>query len=245
MASSSATEPFARLGDIVVRAADAATLRPCCWLNDQAIAYLFESISRRAATAGAEVILLEPSTTFMAVMINDPAALREMWSVPTSGGSDSLLSQLEAAQLVLMPVNNNDNASKAEGGGHWSLLVFRREGNANGRPRYEHYDSCGKANASVAKSIALTLSTLLLGPKPGTLQLVNMDCPQQANGFDCGMYVLAFAEVLALAPTDELAKAPSAAVNEALHALTPVVVTEKRVAWHAKLMAAVEQGRRD
>ena len=142
-------------------------------------------------------------------------------------------------------MNNNDDASKAGGGGHWSLLLFRREGDAqHGAARYEHYDSCGKANVLVAKSIALALSTLLLGPRPGTLPLVNMECPQQANGFDCGVYVLAFAEILALAPPGDIGKAPSAALKEALHALRPEGITAKRAAWHAELMAAVEQGSR-
>ena len=85
---------------------------------------------------------------------------------------------------------------------------------------------------------------LLLGPRPGTLPLVNMECPQQANGFDCGVYVLAFAEILALAPPGDIGKAPSAALKEALHALRPEGITAKRAAWHAELMAAVEQGSR-
>lgn len=240
--SSSSPEPFARLGDVDLRAADVGTLRSGCWLNDQVISYLFESLSQRALAYGASLVLLEPTTTFMAVMVNDAAALKEMLSVPQKSGAPSLLSKLEQAQLVLMPVNNNDDASQAEGGGHWSLLIFRRAGDASkvGKARFEHYDSCGGANGQVAKAVALAMSTLLLGPKPGTLQLVNMECPQQRNMHDCGVYVLAFAEVLALAPPEELGRAPSEELSKRLKAITADDVSAKRQAWCEELAAAVE-----
>ena len=238
-------EPSANIGDVKIYRKDASTLRPGCWLGDQAIAYLFESLARGASKAGASLVLLEPSLTFTAAMVGDAGALREMLSVPHGGGTVSLLQQLEAAELVLMPVNNNDDASALEGGGHWSLLIFRRRGTADAKPRFEHYDSCGHANGSVAKSIAIALAPLLMATKAPRMQLVSMETPNQANGYDCGVYVLAIAEIVCAAPPEELGHAPSDGVTAAVRGLKPADVTAKRQAWHDELTAAVTEGHRE
>ena len=67
------------------------------------------------------------------------------------------------------------------GGGHWSLLVYRR---GDGSPaRFEHYDSCKGANATHARAVAKCL-VALLDPDVGgaTTQLVAMQSPQQVCG---------------------------------------------------------------
>ena len=245
---SAAREPSARLGDVQIYAKDAATLRPGCWLGDAAIAYVFENLSRRVAAANAseeKVLLLEPSITFTAAMVGEAGPLREMLSVPHGGGSVSLAQQLAVADLVLFPLNNNDDASASEGGGHWSLLAFRRRSEGRGAC-FEHYDSCGGANAPIAKVVTKAFAPLLLGQTSAKVQLVSMgeSTPQQANGFDCGVYVLAMAEILCLPPSGETAPAPSESVTSALRGLTPAAITEKRLAWHEYLTSAVAENAR-
>ena len=51
--------------------------------------------------------------------------------------------------------------------------------------------------------------------------------PRQANGFDCGMYVLCISELLRHAHEGAAAEEAAAAVRE----LTPAAVTAKRREW--------------
>ena len=69
------------------------------------------------------------------------------------------------------------------------------------------------------------------------------DCPQQHNGFDCGVYVLAIAELLCLAaPAAELGRAPAETAAAAVRGLTPTAITEKRREWYDQLAGAVAEG---
>ena len=207
-------------GDIKLTAADVALLEPRCWLNDQLIAFFFEKLAASASAAGVDVLLLEPSIIFTASMLQDAAALRGMLSVSPSPGKAPLADRLGSASLVLMPVNDNDDPNAGEGGGHWSLLAFRR-GDAERPPRFEHYDSCGGSNGAQARAVAQCLAALLLpGVRGPSLQLVNMKTALQANGFDCGVYVLCFAEMLCAAEGGA----------DAVRTLTPKQVEEKRAA---------------
>ena len=230
----------AKLNDATVYEDDASTLQPGRWLNDAIITYLFERFGSQPMQSGGSVVLLEPATTFTAAMVGDPFALREMFGVRRGAGVPPLTEQLAAASIVLMPVNNNEDAG-AVGGGHWSLLVFRRRGGEGGQPRFEHYDSCDQANAPNARAVMAALAQLLFGDtKIAKLQLVRMSTPQQANGFDCGVYALAIAEILSAAPAEGGAP-PAESVTEAVRALTPEAVTAKRKAWLELLSGAMEE----
>ena len=247
---SSSAEPSAKNSDFGVQiyAKDVATLEPRQWLGDQVIAFLLETFSERASASGAtppSLLLLEPSVSFTAAMVGEASVLREMLSVPAGGSSVPLVQQLAVAQLVVMPVNNNEDASVAEGGGHWSLLVFRRAGDEKrSGPRFEHYDSAAGANGPNAQAVMRAIAPLLLGsadfsslPKP-IPQFVRMVTPQQANGHDCGVYMLAIAELLCcgteaepVASGEALGQPVSEALTERVRALTPEVISAKRKAW--------------
>ena len=58
---------------------------------------------------------------FTALTLEDPAALREICSVPRSAGGTPLALALSTADLVLMPVNTNDDP-EAAGGGSPSIM---------------------------------------------------------------------------------------------------------------------------
>ena len=154
------------------------------------------------AEPGASALLLEPSIIYTASVLQDAAALREMLSVSTKPGVPPLTEQMLKCALVIMPINDksdpdahvgergclyhpsrtrqsNHPCIPTAGGGHWSLLVYRR---GDGSPaRFEHYDSCKGANASHARAVAKCL-VALLDPEVGgaTTQLVAMQSPQQA-----------------------------------------------------------------
>ena len=46
--------------------------------------------------------------------------------------------KLPEKKLIIFPVNDNIDLTKAEGGNHWSLLAFERDANL-----YVHHDSLG------------------------------------------------------------------------------------------------------
>lgn len=82
---------------------------------------------------------------------------------------------------IFLPINDNRNVGVAEGGSHWSLLlVSALDGVAF------HYDSLGGANYGEA-NLATRKMEVILQRK---LRFINLeDCPQQANGSDCGVFV--------------------------------------------------------
>ncbi|KAL1511584.1 hypothetical protein AB1Y20_006378 [Prymnesium parvum] len=204
-----------------LRPEDCALLAPAAWLNDQLIAYYFEQLGAAADSRGASVLLLEPSLVHAAAILRDANALREMTSVPSTKGEPALIELMRTRRLVLMPVNDKGDPSEHEGGGHWSLLVFRR-GDAGAPPRFEHYDSCKGANSSQARAVAQCFATLLEPNTAGaTTQLVSMRTPQQVNGYDCGVYVLCIAEVLCVTAD------PAQAAQE-IQSITPEAATVKR-----------------
>lgn len=231
------------LGDITLHAHDVATLRPGGWLGDMVIAYFFE---RLAGSAGGGVVLLEPSTAFTAATLGDADVLREMLSVAPTGGATPLADELAAANLVLIPVNDNEDPDAAEGGGHWSLLVFRRHGQEGGAARFEYYDSLLASNLAHAKRVAATLAPLLLpqtaGDSAGRLPVACLPTPQQANGHDCGVYVIAIAAIVAGAPSEASGQPLSEAVSAAVSALTPAAITAQRREYHAHLTRALDGG---
>ncbi len=217
----------ASAGDVVLYEKDVQTLEPGAWLNDQVIAFFFERLA--AECASDDVLLLEPSIVFTARMLQDSAALAEMCSVSSSPGAPTLSARLSTASLVLMPINNNEDPEALEGGGHWSLLCFRRASAAAGSGgRYEHYDSCAGANAAEASAVAKCLAPLLLpGERGPRVQLVKMVAAQQANSWDCGVYVICFAELLCRGEQAEL-----------IRSIAPQVVADKRRACRAMLREA-------
>ena len=67
--------------------------------------------------------------------------------------------------------------------------------------KYRYYDSYGQYNLTAAKNTAKKVNCLL-GKKDISFEIVE-NVPQQANGFDCGMYTIFFIEVLMKSILDE------------------------------------------
>ena len=65
----------------------------------------------------------------------------------------SLAELLPEAKLVLLPINDKQDPDAQIGGGHWSLLCYRR-GTPGSHGCFESYDSCSSANRGVAQVVA-------------------------------------------------------------------------------------------
>ena len=159
---------------------------------------------------------------------------------PRKRGATPLAEQLAAADVVLIPVNDNQNAEQADGGGHWSLLVFHRGGDA--ARRFDHYDSCNHANLPHARSIMAVLCKLLCLQGHRKAPADKDEHSSQANGYDCGVYCLAIAEMVCAATAEHQASSSSdihELITAAITQLTPTVVHAKRSEWYELLLGAL------
>lgn len=166
-------------GDVLLRVSDVDLLRsPTAWLNDQIMDFYFEYLSReKYHGCESEVAFLSASVAFL-VSNSTPSDL-EVLLVPLD---------LSSKRLVFLAVNNNPDVDSA-GGSHWSLLAFYRDGGG-----FHHYDSMEGCNADVARDLAMGMA-VVMGMEP-PFWVVEEKAPQQNNGYDCGLYVLAVVEAL-------------------------------------------------
>ncbi|XP_025106972.1 sentrin-specific protease 8-like [Pomacea canaliculata] len=163
----------------LLRKSDVDLLGGPCWINDNLIGFCFEYFEREQFNHSADrLALLCPSTVqFIKFAASEDLVLAlEPLNLPTK-------------EFVFLPVNDNSCTSRA-GGSHWSLLVFVRS-----KEEFQHYDSGASNNSVVAKALMDRLQPFLQASKRRS-KFVEMDCPRQRNGYDCGMYVICVAEHL-------------------------------------------------
>jgi len=174
-------------GDVVLIRSDLAVLHGPCFINDRIIAFYFAHLS--AGLQDDDLLLLPPSIPYLLSNLPDPASVAAVAS-PL---------RLASRRLVLLPVNDNPDASVAEGGSHWTLLILDNATSPS-TPRFVHHDSLpGAPNLPVAARLADALRPLLLSgsdSKRGTVPLIEGPTPRQTNGYDCGVYVMAIARAL-------------------------------------------------
>lgn len=91
--------------------------------------------------------------------------------------ADHLL--LASRRLVLIPVNDNLDFKQAGDGKHWSLLVIHKTSN-DGVIQFIHHDSVRSGDNAYN----------LHG------DVINAETPQQTNGNDCAIHVLAAVQVI-------------------------------------------------
>jgi sentrin-specific protease 8 len=158
-----------------------------------------------------------------------------------------------STELVFFPLNNNTSVTKS-GGSHWTLLVLDVP-----RAAIYSFDSMQGSNDRAANKLAKALAPLLpklqsasdssdakkqskeatkeasasaSSSKSANVTVSFPPTPQQNNGFDCGVYTLLVAEVLAgarAAAKDGSLPLDSAAVVQQLkESVTPKTVAQKR-----------------
>lgn len=167
--------------DVVLRRSDLDILSGPYFLNDQIIEFYLSYLS--SCHPSQDILLVPPSIAFWIIQCPVAEAFKDFL--------DPL--HLSDKELVLFPINNNDDVNEAEGGSHWSLLAYYRNANL-----FVHHDSSRSMNATPAKKLYKAVVGYMglseSGSKAHYLEWT--DSPRQANGYDCGLYVTAIARVI-------------------------------------------------
>lgn len=171
----------------------------------QLIDFFFEFLSREALTQPG-LLLINGSSTYLLANLGEtqqgvleryrpatPSRRRQAVLTPATPfaaagpeGARVVLDPLGFAtcEMALFAVNDNPDVAAAGGGSHWSLLAYTAADRT-----FRHYDSLSGSNQGAARRVYDVART------PGS-RLVEARAPQQANGYDCGVHVLALARLL-------------------------------------------------
>jgi len=122
---------------------------------------------------------------------------------------------------MFIPVN--DNRSFQSGSTHWSLLVYLAEDHI-----FLHFDSSRNHNYDVALAVAEKFA-LVVGAE-GPAEVTKVDCPQQENGYDCGMYVILNAHAFTSAFLEG-----NDPIEQIESTMKPSYVSQQRLCIHAIL----------
>ena len=164
--------------DSTIRESDLSTLDGQNWLNDPIISFWFEYLQHVEFDGNTRLLFLNPAITqFIKMgdtkdfpMVLDPLGVKHK-------------------EYIFLPVNNNASADKA-GGSHWSLLVYSKQDAI-----WYHFDSQRRSNDKDASQLVARLNMYLNCDTPNSL--VDAFCSQQDNNYDCGAFVMKYAQIVA------------------------------------------------
>lgn len=137
--------------------------------------------------------------------------------------------QMADKDLLLFVVTDHGCEDSA-GGTHWTLLAYDKADNC-----FRHYNSAGGISNRQADGLVRAIIPGLrrFGLSP-PIQIIQADTPKQENGYDCGAYVLAFAESLC----EHLASGRKGTVD--LSNITPGYITQFRRRLHDIILQKAE-----
>ena len=174
--------------DTCLRTSDVSLLRGHKWLNDNLIGFWFDYLENdlyRDVSEG--IAFLSPNVVQFiksATLKQNVSDVRSMLSTMS----------LKEKRLVIIPINDCKPDQTEMGGTHWSLLAFKAA-----KQTFEHYDShTGSINRSHAESIVEILSPVLMADQVTDvdLDLIEMQCTQQDNNYDCGIHLICNTEAI-------------------------------------------------
>ncbi|KAI9481730.1 hypothetical protein H4R22_001544 [Coemansia sp. RSA 1290] len=152
---------------------DAQSLRDGQWLNDSILSFYFEYIRFEILKNDPGVLLLKPA---------------QVQLLQTENGRESALpADMLRMRFIMVPIGS---------GTHWSLLVFIRH--SQQPAEFHYFDSMANANYHFALNVKRKLERVLTkGEHIYPLSMATHSCPQQENSYDCGIFVVLFADLLA------------------------------------------------
>jgi len=179
-------------GDSLIRSSDLTILDSNSWLTDNIISFFFEYFGTVIFSQNERRIAFVGPNFTQLLKLCDKSELNMLVNS----------AELNDKDYVIFPVNDSMFSDSA-GGTHWSLLV------CNLRSKWcRHYDSYAGANDENARKLFARLTGCLMDQNS---IFEEIHCARQNNGYDCGVYMIVNARILA----DHLL------TDQPLHWLTP------------------------
>ncbi|KAH7656836.1 Ulp1 peptidase protein [Dioscorea alata] len=172
-----AEEKVLSYNDVVLRRSDLEILQGPHYINDRIIEFYWSYLS---TTVSDRILFVPPSISFWIANCPDSQSLLEAVN-PLN---------FSARDLVVFTVNDSSDFTQAEGGAHWSLLVYERANNV-----VVHHDSLTPMNRSQARRFFKTVKGFL-GDGSEEVRFIEGQTPQQTNAYDCGLYVMRIGRVV-------------------------------------------------
>lgn len=164
--------------DSLLRQSDIDLLKGPCWLNDTIISFYFEYLEIDRFKRNPSLLFVPPQVTQCIKMA--PMSELDVFLGPL--GSNK-------RDFIFFALNNNEETEYA-GGSHWSLLAFSRPERI-----FLHFDSSRGTNQDQAMDMGHKLIHYFGISNKGRVS--EPLCLQQTNSYDCGIYVLCYAEHIA------------------------------------------------
>ncbi|XP_071540551.1 sentrin-specific protease 8-like [Panulirus ornatus] len=161
--------------DCLIHESDLRLLEGRNWLNDSLISFWFEHLQHDVFRGRSRLLFISPEVTQL-IKMGDANELPIFLNPLNARYKDN----------IFLPVNDNSSVI-ASGGSHWSLLVYSRDDN-----KWYHYDSQRGANFRDARCLVQRINSYLDRDIPATL--VDANCTQQDNSYDCGAFVMTYAQ---------------------------------------------------
>jgi sentrin-specific protease 8 len=167
----------------------------------------------------------------------------------THGDSETVASivedcQLLSKELIFIPLNDASATSSLNRGTHWRLLVFSKKSKS-----FHLYDSSSSNSFNVGETdlgrqgnfLVERLAPFLVNSTKSVDSFAAVElssyttavesCPQQENGYDCGMYVFCLVDLMcsAFSKNDHGLHSPHDLADVVKKNITPSYVTQKRI----------------
>jgi sentrin-specific protease 8 len=145
-------------------------------LNDMSISFYYEYLSN-SLKLSPEIVLMDPSAVISIIHFDDD--LSEL---------KDYFMNLTDKKYKFLTVNDNTDKFKAGGGTHWALLVYQQSDKT-----FYYFDSMLRY---ISNTDILVERISLMVNDSGTKVVQPGIKKYQGNTYDCGMFVLKFAEYL-------------------------------------------------
>jgi hypothetical protein len=171
-----------------------AGLRPNEWANCALLQPLLAALLPDEELDAHNVVLLEIATTELLKLGDADQQCEALLDGPQCRGMHERLAR---AELVLALVNDNEEATTAGGGAHWSALACRRSNWREGVFVVEHYDSSGdvEVNADAAGLVGWSLAercSEVCGMPADRIEVWRMVAPLQHDASSCGLTAVSY-----------------------------------------------------
>ena len=189
------------------------------WLTDGIIHFVYDYFTHEYFEhKNNDILYLSPIMSYMLMHENDEECLND-----AINGSHLKNSNYT---LIFMPIIDKTIAISGDNSGsHWSLLVYNKT-----KHTFYHYNSSNSSlmyNNQLAKQLAYKLAPYLSINNPNYHNIV--DCPQQTNSFDCGVYLLIFTMLLSRMHINEKMNKKDDYSSIDTNSVTPLLVSNFRL----------------